>query len=302
MAFIPCLERPKDGNPYYNTKDNGGYSTAIKGKPTYKGLNVLSNCVGWAFGRFNEIGGYGKMKYLAPVNAENFWDYSTGLQKGQVPKLGAVMVWQKGATRKGSDGAGHVCIVEKIISNEEVVTSESGWNNPTPWYSKTRKKGSNGRWGQNSNYTFLGFIYNPAVKDEDQPIDYNAKVREFQNWMNSTYGYNLVIDGRFGKQSKTVTVKCLQTELNKLGEKLIIDGGFGKLTQEAMARHVQKLGDKGNIVRIIQGLLYVRECNAKGFDGSFGKGCDFAVRSFQLGKKITSDGKVGKDTMKKLLG
>lgn len=300
MAYIPCTEIPKDGNPYYNTKDNGGYSTAIKGKPTCKGLNVLSNCVGWAFGRFNEIAGKSSMPYLAPVNAENFWDYAGGLKKGQTPKLGAVMVWQKGATRTGKDGAGHVCIVEKIISETEVVTSESGWNNPTHWYSKTRKKGSNGRWGQDSNYTFLGFIYNPAVSDDDQPVDFNARIRDFQSWMNKTYGYNLVIDGRAGKQTLTTSVKCLQTELNKRGAKLVIDGGYGKLTKAAMK--TLKKGDKSNLVYILQGLLYANGFNPKGFDGSYGNGCEQAVKDFQAKKKIWVDGKAGPDTFAKLLG
>lgn len=53
MAFIPRFTIPESGNPYYNTKSNGGYSEAIKGKPTKDGLNVLANCVGYAYGRFN---------------------------------------------------------------------------------------------------------------------------------------------------------------------------------------------------------------------------------------------------------
>ena len=46
--------RPESGNPYYNTKSNGGYSTCIVGQPTVSGLNVLCNCVGLADGAFNE--------------------------------------------------------------------------------------------------------------------------------------------------------------------------------------------------------------------------------------------------------
>lgn len=45
MIYIPRLTIPDAGNPFYNTKKNGGYSTAIVGKPTCDGLNVLSNCV-----------------------------------------------------------------------------------------------------------------------------------------------------------------------------------------------------------------------------------------------------------------
>lgn len=163
-TFQPRLTRPTAGNKYYITKSSGGYSDAIKGKPVDSQCNVLSNCVGYACGRFNEIGGYGCCKYLRPVNAENFMQYASGLQVGQTPKLGACMVWRKGATLSGSDGAGHVAIVEQIISATEVVTSESGYNSKTPFWTKNRKKGT-GNWGAGSGYTFLGFIYNPAVSD-----------------------------------------------------------------------------------------------------------------------------------------
>ena len=160
-AFTPRLTKPERGNPYYNTKGNGGYSNAIKGKPTDADCDVLSNCVGYAYGRFNEIGQYGCCKYLVPTNAENFIQHAGSLEVGDTPRVGACMVWRKGNTLNGSDGAGHVAIVEKVVSATEIVTSESGWGSSVPFYTKTRKKGS-GNWGAGSSYTFLGFIYNPA--------------------------------------------------------------------------------------------------------------------------------------------
>lgn len=163
VSFVPRLTRPEAGNKYYITKSAGGYSDAVKGSPTDPACNVLHNCVGYAYGRFNEIVGEGACKYLRPVNAENFIQYKGTLEVGQEPKLGACMVWQKGATLTGSDGAGHVAIVEKIISSTEIVTSESGWGASNPFWTQTRKKGSDGNWGQGSGYKFLGFIYNPAA-------------------------------------------------------------------------------------------------------------------------------------------
>lgn len=163
-VFKPRTTKPEAGNKYYITKAKGGYSDAIVGKPTDPDCNVLANCVGYAYGRFNEIGGYGYCKYLRPTNAENFIQYANGLEVGQTPKLGACMVWRKGATLNGSDGAGHVAIVEKVLSNSTVVTSESGYNSKKPFWTQTRNKG-NGNWGAGSGYTFLGFIYNPAVSD-----------------------------------------------------------------------------------------------------------------------------------------
>ena len=32
-----------------------------------------------------------------------------------------------------------------------------------------RRDNTNGRWGESKNFTFLGFIYNPAVTDEPEP-------------------------------------------------------------------------------------------------------------------------------------
>ena len=155
------MTKPEAGNKYYITKSRGGYSDAVQGQPTDSDCNVLSNCVGYAYGRFNEIGNWGYCKYLRPVNAENFMQYAGNLETGFEPRVGACMVWQKGATLSNCDGAGHVAIVEKVISSTEIMTSESGWNSK-PFWNQVRYKG-NGNWGQNNSYKFLGFIYNPAV-------------------------------------------------------------------------------------------------------------------------------------------
>ena len=172
MSFTPRFTIPEKGNPYYNTKSNGGYSSAIKGKPTESGLDVLRNCVGYAYGRFNEIVGAGKMVYLAPVNAEQFiiavQKYGQPLTIGTTPKLGACMVWGQGSTSTGSDGAGHVAIVEQINGDGSIVTSESGYNAKKAFWTQKRTN-SDGRWGQGKNYNFLGFIYNPAVEDTPVP-------------------------------------------------------------------------------------------------------------------------------------
>ena len=198
-TFKPRMTKPEAGNPYYNTKANGGYSMAIKGKPTDAGCDVLANCVGYAYGRFNEIGGWGSCKYLVPTNAENFIQHKGSLEVGQTPKLGACMVWRRGATLSGSDGAGHVAIVEKVISDTEVVTSESGWNSSRPFWTQTRKKGSDGRWGSGSSYTFLGFIYNPApcCKGTGTAASTGST---------STTATKLTVDGMWG----TATTKRLQ--------------------------------------------------------------------------------------------
>ena len=160
--------KPGKGNKYYIRKAQGGYSNAIYGKPTDSECNVLANCVGYAYGRFNEIGGYGYCKYLAPVNAENFMDYKGSCKTGMTPKVGACMVWEG----KG-DLAGHVAIVEKVQDNNHVYTSESGYGSSAFW--NQHRYNNNGRWGCGSNYSFKGFIYNPAVKDEPAPAPKPSK-------------------------------------------------------------------------------------------------------------------------------
>ena len=161
--------KPSAGNKFYITKSRGGYSSCINGYPTDKDCNVLANCVGYACGRFNEIIGSMKYPYLN-CNAENFIERAIkkyGLEIGQKPKAGAIMVWQKGSTLSGNDGAGHVAIVEKVIDANTVYTSESSYGGSAFWNST--RKNANGRWGISSGYTFRGFIYNPSVKEEVTP-------------------------------------------------------------------------------------------------------------------------------------
>lgn len=202
-VFKPRTTKPEAGNKYYITKARGGYSYAIQGKPTDPDCDVLSNCVGYAYGRFNEIGGYGYCKYLSPVNAENFIQYAGGLKVGQTPKLGACMVWRKGASLSGSDGAGHVAIVEKVISSTQIVTSESGWGSSAFW-TKTRNKG-NGNWGAGAGYTFLGFIYNPAVSDNGTTSNASGSTSANTGTTTSKVG-KLTVDGQWG----VTTTKKLQ--------------------------------------------------------------------------------------------
>ena len=164
MGFNMRTSKPSAGNKFYNNGNNGGYSWCINGSPTDKGCNVLANCVGYACGRFNEIIGSMKYKTLC-CNAENFIERAkqAGLQVVSYPTLGGIMVWQKGATLSGNDGAGHVAVVERIDSANQIYTSESGYGSSAFWNSIRRN--DNGRWGLGSGYTFRGCIVNPAIGD-----------------------------------------------------------------------------------------------------------------------------------------
>ena len=172
--FPILTAKPSKSDKYiylYNNTSKGGKSRCIAGKPTDSTCNVLCNCVGWACGRFNHIynllTGYDGIKYPNfCVNAENFIEIAKqyGLSTGLTPKAGAIMVWQKGATLNKADGAGHVAVVEQVISSTQVKTSESGYNS-FAFKNRIRTKGTDGNWGTAGAYKFRGFIYNPAVKD-----------------------------------------------------------------------------------------------------------------------------------------
>lgn len=212
MAFIPRLSKPTDKNKYYIRKSDGGYSPCIKGNPQDGVLTALANCVGWAVGRFNEIGRYGCCKYLGNTNAENFITLakSQGLTVQQKPTLGGVMVWAKGKVGNGDDGAGHVAIVEQINADGSIVTSESGYEYRV--FYTTKRSGSN--WGKSGAYTYLGCIVNPAVKEE-----------------------NIVIPvGSIRKGDSGAAVKWMQTKLAANGylRESEIDGKFGKITLGAL--------------------------------------------------------------------
>ena len=164
--------QPKN-NKYYIRQATGGLNGAVAGYPTIAGANVLANCVGYANGRFNEIindpdikGKVKAFKYQLVCNAENFIEraMSMGLKISRKPTLGGIMVWQKGNTLGGKDGAGHVCVVEKIVNENKIITSESGYNAKNAFWTQTRTN-SNGNWGAGPEYKFRGCIINPAVNE-----------------------------------------------------------------------------------------------------------------------------------------
>lgn len=170
--------KPEAGNKYYIRKKSGGYSTCIQGKPTDENCDVLSNCVGYACGAFNEEHEFGYEKYHLNCNAENFIEraIASGLSVVKDPVLGGIMVWKRG-TLSSNDGAGHVAIcTEEIVkgsnaAEDYVITSDSSYGGK-PFLRIKRKRGT-GNWGANSKYTYRGCIvpegYKPEPKPEPQP-------------------------------------------------------------------------------------------------------------------------------------
>lgn len=129
------------------------------------------------------------------------------------------------------------------------------------------------------------------------PQSYQAK---FQSWLNSGYSAGLTVDGLWGPKTRKAATTALQTELNaQFSKGLTVDGIWGSKTKAACVNVRQ--GASGNLTRIIQGVLYCRGYDPRGFDGIFGSGCVAAVKSYQSAQGLTADGIVGKNTWEKLL-
>lgn len=255
------LTQPKN-NKYYIRTVTGGLNGAVAGRPAISGANVLCNCVGYSNGRFNEIcndpnmtGTYLPFKYQLVCNAENFIESAKkqGLQISSTPAQGGIMVWKKGKTLSGSDGAGHVAVVEEVYEDGSILTSESGWN---AWAFKTvRRYNTNGRWGQASGYTFRGCILNPCVKDGKvvpapkltvDGVGGPATIRALQNFLGTP------ADGILSGQSSTLHKKYFPSitsvEYGTKGSacvkqlqrwlKITQDGIWGKNTSVALQKEL----------------------------------------------------------------
>ena len=122
--------------------------------PFYQSGYGLPNCTAYAFGRFWEI--IGVKPKLSLSNAENWFDYNDGYERGQKAKLGAIICYRKGKAHNSQDGAGHVAVVEDIYPDGSILISESHWKGNI---FNTKRLSSD--YFYNNTLTFQGFIYNP---------------------------------------------------------------------------------------------------------------------------------------------
>lgn len=119
------------------------------------------------------------------MNAELWYPFvADGYQRGSTPKLGAVICWH--STRSG----GHVAIVEDILPDGRIMTSNSAYNG-SYFYLKFLSPPD---YKMGDAYTFQGFIYNPTEftpeptpepEEEDKKgfpwVLYSRKLREKRN-------------------------------------------------------------------------------------------------------------------------
>jgi hypothetical protein len=150
-VFLKRVSAPASSDKHWVHTIYGGMNSCI----LVKDKSVLPNCVGYAWGRWAEL--LGKQPSLSRSNAENWFGTNDGYARGKTPKLGAVVCWQKGATLSGKDGAGHVAIVEDILADGSIITSNSGYLS-TLFYMRTIKP----PYEVGGLYKFQGFIYPPV--------------------------------------------------------------------------------------------------------------------------------------------
>lgn len=122
------------------------------------------------------------------------------------------------------------------------------------------------------------------------------KIKKYQQWLNSTFKFSLVVDGVYGENTKKASVKAWQTTVNTVYKtKLSIDGVFGNNSLSVANKVILKQGDRNRFVYILQGVL-----NSKGYvcgiDGVFGSNTYKQVISFQHNKSLVVDGTVGAKT------
>lgn len=177
--FKPYTSVPSTSDINFINVNKGGYSHCIK--RTAAGY-TLPNCVAMVHGGWlktiTDAKGLEEAKAIESRmcrnNAEVYWDYNDGFERGQTPKLSAIMVWQG----KGSL-AGHVMWVTEVKDNGDVIATGSNYSG-SKFYTKRYYK-ANG-YNFSSSYTFLGFKYCPYefVYNTGTPVARNSKVDQIQ--------------------------------------------------------------------------------------------------------------------------
>jgi len=166
------LTAPSKTNKYYistgwKKAPGPGYNRCV----TYVNGSCLPNCVGYAWGRFMELGGVTTCT-LSRSNAKDWYpNRSDGYSRGLIPQVGAVMCWRT----RGEYG--HVAIVEEVYSDNSVLISESAHCGDDVVYDPSNSR----HWKtqiikcKNGEYptpyaNFQGFIYNPYVSSSNKNI------------------------------------------------------------------------------------------------------------------------------------
>ena len=175
--YLPYTAAPSTSDKNFINYNKGGYAHCIS--ITSKGY-TLANCVAFVHGMWlktiTDAVGLDKAKEIESRmcrgNAEVYWNYYDEFERGQTPKLNAIMVWEGKGSRKG-----HVMTVTTIKDNGDVIATGSDYGG-SKFYKKTyyKSKGYN----FSGNFTFLGFVYCPYefAYTVGSPVARNTEVNQ----------------------------------------------------------------------------------------------------------------------------
>jgi GH25 family lysozyme M1 (1,4-beta-N-acetylmuramidase) len=128
-----------------------------------------------------------------------------------------------------------------------------------------------------------------------EPSGDEPTIEDVQEWVGA------VVDGVAGDNTHEFMVRKLQSELNaQFDAGVDVDGVFGPITKAACV--TVRRGARGNLTKLIQGVLIVNGLTKGGFDGIFGDGTADDVGTFQRRHGIADDEVVGKVTWEVMLG
>lgn len=151
--YVPRLTPPDPYDTRWININYGGLNHCIV-RNSVTG-SVLPNCTGYVHGRYMELSNSDSCPmYLG--NADGYYGYTAdGLPRGSEPQLGAVLCFSGGS-------AGHVCVVEEIIDENTIVTSDSNYSSDY-FTTYTRYRQYGWQW-PGANLTYQGCIYNPNIR------------------------------------------------------------------------------------------------------------------------------------------
>ena len=233
MKFIPRTTCPERTNKYYV---NGSYNPFAYNYDMFK-LN--GNCTTYAYGRAAELLDR-KPVGLPTSNAENWFADVKNFKKISASdsnfevRVGDILVYRSGNIHDGSDGAGHVCIVEEKYLDGSILISESGYKH---FLFRTRKLSKPYKWGEN--YILEGVI---RISDfEDNPTEKKTYTGTYPTLPSrGFFCYDTVHKKVLDRGEQ---VKNLQRLLNWiLDTNLVIDGALGPLCDKAILQFQKTYG------------------------------------------------------------
>lgn len=142
-----------------------------------------------------------------------------------------------------------------------------------------------------------------SAKPASKPIT-DSNIQKIQRHLNMMYTTHIAVDGIAGKETMKAIIKGLQVELNHfVSPMLAVDGIAGTKTKAAFKWNAAMLrrGSKGNLVYLMQALLYIRGYDPDGVDGELGAKTEAAVKAFQKAHRLEVDGICGYNTWNKLI-